>query len=489
MKLFRSSVGKQISYVVVGDALTVLAITVAGMILARVISKADMGTYRQVTYLTAFAMNLVEFGLSASIYRFWNLLDEDRRTVFVKSLTLFAGIAGLVSLVGLAVVGEPLATAYHNPELALAILIAAAWPLAQIPLMFLRPVLISKGASFKATTLEAVFTTVPVFALIAPLFFGWSFLDALILWMVVSALRLVAVPMFLGTYYRRPGPWWDRSLVREVWDYIWPIQVSRLPGIFSRNIDQFVMSFLLPPHAFAIYAIGARELPLVGTIGPSVSSVLIPHMVEDYQRGDMRRICERWKNAVLRTSLLTYPIAAISVVFAGAIMSFLFSDAYEESRIPFQIFSLITLVRVIDYASIAKVIGKTTHIMKSAFLSSASIFVLAWPFVALWGIAGMATVVFLSYVIGALYYLVVYRRAFGMRLFSFFPLHIMVLLTVYSFACAFAGQWIGARILPPQPHHFLSLGLWLAVQVTIVTLLYSLIFIPRKTRTLLFQGA
>ena len=478
-KYLPQGLGRQISLVVAGDAITTSSVLMSGMILARILSRNDMGTYRQVLYLVLLSASIADMGLSTTVYRFWTSLDPRKRATYLRMLLVISFLLCTIAGAGLALLSHPLSQWYHNPDLATLLLVAAPVPLASVPLQFIRPALISEGHSIRATALQTIFEVVPIIAIVVPAWAGLDLHLSIISWAGVSMLRLVAVPMVMHRYvFMRGAPWWERQLIRDVWSYVWPIQLSRGPGLVIAYLDKVIMSVFLSPQGFAIYSLGAREIPFVTAIGSSVSSVLIPHLSRDWDQGNVDQICRRWKLACIRTALLTYPIAAFCAYHASPLVVFLFSAAYEESSVPFRIFCLITFIRVIEYASLAKAINQTRTIMFSSAVSAAAFVTLAFLLTCLFGMAGMACAILAAFFVGAAYLLFSYRSSLSRSLLCFFPLYHLVLLVALAFSAVVAGDFLLARWIPlEQESTMFSLAWMLGVHFVICAAVFILLLL------------
>jgi O-antigen/teichoic acid export membrane protein len=455
----RPGIGKQASIVVIGDALNFASGIVSAMILARVLPVETMGTYRQIIYLGPMMVSMAELGLSATIYRFWNALDPQRRIVYVKILVMSSLVLSLLASGTLAMLAPVFSQWYQNPGLKMALLISAPYPLASIPLMLLRPALLSQGRAVTGTCLEGAFGLLSTLSLIIPLFLGLSLTSALIIWMIVSLLRLLVIPVIFKEYLWHPGPWWSYGLVREVWKYLWPIQVGQIPAYVTQYLDKIAMSVFLTTQGFAIYSLGAREIPFVGAIGYSVASVLIPHLVEDVQANRQDQINRRWRLACQRTAMSTYLIGAFCVWYAVPLMQLLFSKAYSESSVPFRVFAALTFLRVVEYASLAKALGRTDLIMHSAFIGSGAVLLLAFPLAWAWGPFGMALAVCSGSLFVAGYYLFQYQKILQSHLKDFFPWQrLLGLLLIAFLSTAIVGLTIGPWMALMADTSFFSLG-------------------------------
>jgi len=441
----KRGVSRQIVSVVFGDGLTTLSLLLPPIVLARVISQETMATYRQVAYLGPLIVYLAEFSVSASIYRFWRFYDLRTRKAFLRlafKVALGLGIIG--SLATLALAG-PLAAAYANPALRAALWITCAYPLSQIPFMLVRPTLISEGFPLRATLLETGFALGGATALIIPLWQGASLNRALGFWMGANLFRLPIAAALLRPFLQGAPRHCPREVRQEVWRYVWPLHLSRLPGILRMYTDKIATSLFLNLKDFAVYSLGAREIPFLNRIAFSMSSVLIPQMVECLKKGDIERMCKYWRKAALSTALLTYPLAAFAIWYAKPAMVLLFSSSYEGSALPFRAFSALTFIRVIEYGSLAKVLNRNQLVMASASIALGINIATLFPLTRFWGIRGACLATVVSAASSVVYYLVVYRGLIARPIRSFFPY-----IKLASVLCAaFLAVWLASQLLDP----------------------------------------
>ena len=438
-QLLPQGIGRQAALVVIGDAINFTTGFISSMILARIIPVDVMGTYRQVMYLAPMVASIVELGISGTVYRYWNFFDEAQRASYTKMITIVTCFLGVIGTAILAVCAVPLARWYHNPALQTAVLITAAYPMATIPLMLLRPVLLSQGYSLRATFLETFFSLMSILSILMPLWMGLSLNAALSIWIIVSLLRLVAFPLFVGEYLQLTGSWWDWHIMREVWSYLWPIQVGRLPGYITSYLDKVVTSLFFSTKDFAIYSMGAREIPFIGVMGMSVANVLTPHLVDDIKEQRYGQAFLRWRKACERTALVTYPIAAFCCWYAVPVMQFLYSATYTESSIPFQVFAALTFVRVVEYASLAKAMGRSDLIMRYAFVGAGVMFLCIVPLGWMMKGFGIALAFLLATLASSTYILFKYKQIFNVNINTFFPwprLSLILLISLISAACS-----------------------------------------------------
>ncbi len=275
-----------------------------------------------------------------------------------------------------------------------------------------------------------------VFAIIIPFYFTSNLNIALTAWMIVNLIEVFLTFLILSPELIRSTPGWNKKLFVETWNYLWPIQAGRIPGIAATYTDKIATSALLSTQAFAAYSLGARELPFIGKIGPSISSVLIPRLVTDVEADNLSDVCRLWKSACEKTSLIIYPIIGFSIWFSVPIVRFLYSAKYTESYIPFAVFAAITYLRVIEYASLAKAFNKTNLILKSSAGSAVIMIIFSFPMTKWFGVLGISLAVLFSQVYSVGYLLLAYRKMLKVKLAEFYPWKKLLILIMISMICA-----------------------------------------------------
>jgi O-antigen/teichoic acid export membrane protein len=424
---------RQAIMVVLGDGISFLAFFATGMILARVISVEVMGTYRQVMYLAPMVQSLLEMGLGVTVYRFWNYYEGENRLTYCWILVVVVILLGVISGLIIAVLAGPLSHWYNNPDLKAALLIIAVSPVPIMSFMLVRPIMICNGRSISATGLETSFSLAAALALIIVFWTGKSINTALSWWVGVNLLRIPVTWTVVRNYLPTGRPTGLQKIAAEVWRFVWPIQLSRLPGIFLAYFDKIVTSALLSRRDFASYSLGARELPFVGQIPSSVSGVLINHLTEQLKEKNYDGICASWRRACTSTAVVTYPIAAFAIWYALPIVRFLYSATYDESKLPFQAFAALTFIRVIEYGSLAKVFDRNGLILQAAFLGVITSILISFPLTWVLGIKGICLYLVIATSVIVIFYLFRYRQLLNRRIRAFFPYPLLIVILIWSF--------------------------------------------------------
>jgi len=474
----KGSTSRDSVLIVLGDGLKFASNLVALMILARIIPVDVMATYRQIIYIGPLAISIVEFGLSSSIYRFWNVLNQKERSSYIKMVILLSVLLGGIASIALAILAPFLAVWYDNPDLKTALLICCAYPLTNIVTLSIRPLMINKGKSPQAIFIQLVFSLAMMGAIIIPLYFKASLNQALIYWMIINFIEMIITFIILNHEILPETPWWSKKTYKDLRKYLWPIQAGRVSGVFTGYIDKITTSVYLNAEEFAVYSLGAREIPFIGQIGYSISSVMIPKLVTYIESGRIEDVCGLWKRAIKRTSLIIYPIIGFCIYFSKPIVRFLFSATYIESSVPFAVYSLLTFIRVVEYASLAKAYGKTEIIMKGAVLGSIIMIILSFPLTSLLGTWGILITLLLSTYISNGFYLYSYTKLLNKPLKDFYPIkHLLILATISVIIPAFVGRIFNPIIYLSTTVSFFSIGIKLVFLFLCCLILYLICLI------------
>ena len=79
-------------------------------------------------------------------------------------------------------------------------------------------------------------------------------------------------------------------------------------GMFAFQFDRLVVSREFSPALYAVYVVGAVELPLTIIVQQSVNSVLVPALARHYAAGDLAGLAAQWQRAIRRTSFVLLPL-------------------------------------------------------------------------------------------------------------------------------------------------------------------------------------
>ncbi len=364
----------------------ILGLLAASMILTRLLTRSEYGNYEQVWLVYNSFVPLIGIGLSSSIYYF--SAREDRRAVYSSAIA-GATIVGVFSGIVLAFFAPVIAHWFGADILTKYIRVFALYAVLSSPSLMFESIFVTErkvGLLLAGNIILAILFASSILS--AALFFH-SLMVVFISIAVVGAVKTLYLLFFLFRarkfFFGKLSP----VLKAQIF-FALPILVSGIAGTISKQVDRYLVSFFFTPDKFAIYAIGSKELPMIGVITGAASAVLFPVFSELGSGEGRGKFVEIWRNSVSKTGFFLLPLMVFLLFAANDFMSFFFGPKYVVSAGIFRIFLLLLPLRLAFYSQALLSLGKQKFYMYSAvaemFLSGiASYFLLR-----LYGLEGAA---------------------------------------------------------------------------------------------------
>ncbi len=343
---------KQAAWIAIGSLFSFGFGIVSSMILSRYFDKGDYGTYKQVLYVYHTLLTVFTLGLPKAYSFFLPRSPINQAKSIIRKITrLFYLLGGVFSLI--LFFGAPfIADIMNNKDLTLALRIFAIVPLLMLPTMGLEGIL----ATYRKTKFMAVYTImtriVMLLCVALPVvFFNVGYIGSIIGFVISSF-----VAFFLALYYKYL-PVRDQEdessdiTFREIFQFSLPILFASLWGMLINSTDQFFISRYFGTEAFAEFSNGAIEIPFISMIIGSSAAVLTPLLSGKMENltNEKASIESLWKNSLLKSIMMIYPMIIFFILDANLIMTTLYGKSYEASGDYFIIKSLINIVKVVPF--------------------------------------------------------------------------------------------------------------------------------------------
>jgi O-antigen/teichoic acid export membrane protein len=357
--------------IVVSRAGETLGLVAMLAVLARWMSKETFGTYTQLQLVVTLLVTVCGLSLPSSLYYFVPKLGPGRRRELLTNTIIVAAACGLLSAAIMVLAADGVAAMFDNPRLAAIFRMFWLYPVARMFLMLGRPFFISidrpvRGGGYLIATI-AVEAGILIVLTVA----GWP-LERILYYLVAveCALAMVMVADMARLSGRGGEPSQRRrSLLLGQLAYILPVFAATVVGVLGKYFDKLLISTYFEPAEFAVYAVGAMELPVFTVVTISVFNGIMPEMVTHWEKGNMAEALRLWKGAARKCSLVVYPVFAMFLVCAQDVIILLFGAPFREATWPFVIYLLVLPVRMAVYGAFLKAIGQTRAILIGALLA------------------------------------------------------------------------------------------------------------------------
>ena len=419
-----SNLSSKAAIIAFGAGIAQVITVLSTVILARILTPADLGTYKQIFLLYSISAPIFITGIPASIYYFLVRLkkEEEKRLFVARSISLLFILGLLLGIfVSLSSLWAP--KLIRNPQLTAPLVVFGIYAFANVSEQFLQPILVL----YNRLKMLLVYPLAKGF-----LIFSFTIASALIfnknLLLIILAVSLVSLllPIFAIVYTKnllslKSLMKIDRKNYKAQLSYGIPLALTSVVGIIAWEFDKLVVSINFPPELYAVYVLGATEIPFVGLIRSSVTQVVLPEMSKAHSEDRIKDLVSIWHNSIRKLSLLIVPIFFVAMVFSKEIITILYSEKFSASVPYFRIYLLLLIVRVASYGIILQAIGKTRENLKGSLAFLTVNAVLNPVLVVTIGLIGPAIATVVSTFTNVIYYIFVIKKFMAFSLRDIFP--------------------------------------------------------------------
>lgn len=319
------------------------------LLLVRVLDQFRYGQYRQIFVLVNTAMSLLPIGFSFSAFYFFPR-EKERHKQIVLNITLFyLAVSGLAFLL----------LSVYPPSIVWFLGDTALIPYARITGAVVFFSVFSSMIEVMATAYQEVKAST-LFIVGANLSKTLLLVSAVLISPTVEALLAAAVGqgilqtcvLFWYLNSRFPKFWLDfnAAFFGQQLRYALPLGVSGVLITLQRELHNFFVSSQFGAAAYAIYAVGCFQIPLITLLRDSITAVLIPKTSEYQQQGRVAEIVALTAKSMRKIGLAYWPVFFFLMASAEEFIRILFTARYLDSVSIFRLNLLLlpTIIPVTD---------------------------------------------------------------------------------------------------------------------------------------------
>jgi O-antigen/teichoic acid export membrane protein len=423
---------------------------VVSMILVRMISITDYGTFMQVTLIVTTVVPMVVLGVPASVFYFVPQMGAEE----VKRFLTWN--AGLLMVFGLAVAAilyafiHPLANLMSNPPLEQLVGYVALLLVLGILSEIIVPALISMGKARVMARLNILFIAANLVVVPVVLLMGFGLEGVFLGTAALQAAQLAVAAFVVG---KLPGSIWPLPAPQkwlEQFKFSLPIGSARIVSGVKPKVDQLFIAHWYAPDMFAIYARGAFRPWVTGLVVNNVSNVVLPRLVALRKENRIQEVFEMWQDAMRQICLVCLPIFVFFFVFAREIFTIMFTEAYLDSVPVFWVYLFVLPVEIFFFGHLHQAFGKPKYILYANLLGLPVSIALAVLFHSLFGFLGPAIAGVMTRVLTVAYHLKIisgYFSASFLRVIPWAHQARIFGLSLVSIVIAYPLKWTGAPVL------------------------------------------
>jgi O-antigen/teichoic acid export membrane protein len=393
------------------------------MLLVRILTKTDYGTYQQLTLIGNALLGFLTLGLPTSIYYFYNKANHKRIAALVVQTSFILLLSGTLALVILGFGAPIIAQGFNNPSLARLLPYYAISSAFLIASEHSTAFFIAQDRFRSAVIFETCETFVRVLVLIAPVLLGHGLFGLVIGLIVYSVLRYLAraIAVFSNKQIKLNG-WTQNTFFFEQLEYSLPLALVSLCGLIGNTFNRGILASAYSPAEYAIFSVGALSIPLDVIFQASVADVLRGALPPLIREGKLYEVARTIREATRKLAIIVLPSFVFLLGFSQEFISLLFTSQYADSVPVFRIFVWLVPLHIFVLSMIPQAFGKTRVNLYVVIGSTISYLILSYLLLKKIGFYGPAIAAVATSYGGVIVYAFVALKLTKTRVFDFFPL-------------------------------------------------------------------
>jgi len=374
------------------------------MMMARILSKAEMGIYNAVflisTILSVASLLGMDFATMRYISYYNGKNDPLNKALTYRIVFTVAGLSACVVAGTLAAISVPLSEfLFGTREYAFYILIAAILVLTNAISLLLLNVLFGLQKYYHAAAYRVVAQGIRITISVMLLLWGLGILAVLMGWMAFYLVLIFAslpifIDDFLGLKRHIQNVSSDPEVsVGKILHFSLPIVSYQVIVMLTSSLDQFILLKLANAQALGSYTVAVTAASIVSIIMVTpIVSTLLPGFSETMGRIGEEQVISSLKLATRYINLVFIPSCIGIAILSPPLVILLGGSKYLDAALPLTIISLgaITCGTSAAIAAAFLATGRTSDVFVAYITGSGIEMVSTMIFVPIWGTTGAA---------------------------------------------------------------------------------------------------
>ena len=349
-----------------GRVLASMSSLMIGVVLARGLTLEEFAIHRKLVLVFATAGPIFSLGLAEALFVLLANAQVSKRAAMLTNVLLLFILGSLFAVGSIYVFGPLLIDDEGSRSGIEYLFLVAVYGFFALPLQAVNPTLV---VTKRVKWLLNVQLTVQILLLImvtAAVFFEGTAkgtLSALALWAVLG-FSIAFATMMRATQETGGGRPSFLEAKRQLRLAV-PLGLAGLAGSLLTQLDRVMVLNFCGEKVFAVYVVGAMELPVIGLVTGSLNAVLMPNFATLFEQGKLDEIRKLWKFAMGRAALLLIPCMFGVFVFGVDLVESLYGATFRQAYEPLAIYALMLPMRCVVYGTMLLALGRSRHVTYS----------------------------------------------------------------------------------------------------------------------------
>ncbi len=429
-----------------GGRITSFALTFAlPLVLVRIFSKYEFGLYRKFSVFFLVFFIIAQFGLTYSLPSLIPRFPEKAKSILANTVFVQFLICGFLICSGAWIAFN--GAAWHIPKdfmrFAFPLGIFSGFMVASSPF---DQVLVIEEKGQQAGSLIALFDLGRSVFVLTSAYFLRDII--LVMWAVsiVAFLRFVGMVFYFRKNYGLSLQQLHAQTFCEQMQLAGPMAVQSGAHLIESHIDKYLIIYYYSTATYAVYTVGAFQIPIVAMLFNSITAVILPRLAELYRQNKRDDLLALWNEAIRKSAIILFPLFALMFTVHREFILYLFTDKYIESIPIFAVYLWIIPTYIMANNLLLQAIGHGkylfwTGIFKPILAIFIVFFGLQWG-----GLIGAAAGLILYQYLATILYAFYSARALKVSVRDLVPtralLQVVLLMAIASLSTVFLTQWL-----------------------------------------------
>ncbi len=329
---------------------------------ARLLPLEDFADLRRVIVVFALVAPLVSGGIGTALLHNIDAEDSQSSRYVVTGIAIVASSWAVVTLVSAFILAPQISTLLGSADLASPLRAFSLVALGQNLLAVLGSAFVAQRRIWRAALSASVPTALSLFLIVS---FRPDSLAAIINLMALAWVAPTAVALTISVPSIGRTAVTSRKDFRTIWAVASPLMLSSGAGKIHQQTDKIVVGSNSNSEDFAEYSAGAIEIPLLGVITSTVSSLLQRDFSGSLRGGNSpdSALSLQCRSSVAVSSIL-FPACVFLFIFAPEIIQILFGSAFSGAVPILRIYLLLIPSRVLMWPTLLTAAGHSRVIFR-----------------------------------------------------------------------------------------------------------------------------
>jgi O-antigen/teichoic acid export membrane protein len=241
----------------------------------------------------------------------------------------------------------------------------------------------------------------------------------------------------------------DFTLWKSQLAYALPFALAVGIEVVQANFHQYVVASRFDAAAFAIFAVGCLQIPLVDVIASSSANVMMVRMAENGFDSRGQEALALWHRTIARLAAVIFPLTVFLLITARDIIAILFTESYVASVPIFMVSTLTILLSVFCIDAVLRVHAQTRFLFGMNLLRLAVVAGFIGWFLSMFGLVGAVLITVTATALVRVIGLARIARLMNVGIADVLPWRRLALSAAFALAAAFPAVWIARALALP----------------------------------------